>query len=149
MPKRFTWASLLTPLVIVLNVATFAVEVVMLRAGTGGSLISNNNNNNNNNNDQNPPNYSGWYALRIEADEYKYEHATSNGLPDSYDTSKMKDYFAMYPAVYCSGEKKSDGKGGFRYEADHCSSWGSLFDLQESVPTASLKPHSQLFQILV
>jgi hypothetical protein len=54
------------------------------------------------------------------------------GLPDSHDFSKQKDFFALFPALYCSGSKDGD-----KYEADYCSSWGKqLFDLQrQGYPT--------------
>jgi hypothetical protein len=51
--KKFSWSVLLVPVVIIFNVAMFAVEVVMLRAGTG-SL-----------NAEKLPSYPGWYAVMV------------------------------------------------------------------------------------
>jgi len=121
-PKKLTWTLFLTLFLTVLNVAMFGIEMVMLRAGTGS--IS-----------QPPhlPYAPGWWVTLIDTDEYKFVAATDNddpwGLPDSHDFSKRKDFFALYPALYCSGQKKKEG-GNVVYEADFCSAWGSQFDLQ-------------------
>lgn len=48
-----------------------------------------------------------------------------HGLPDSHDFSKRKDFYAIYPSLYCSGTKNNGA-----YEYDYCSPWGSQFDLQ-------------------
>lgn len=55
-----------------------------------------------------------------------------HGLPDSHDFSKRKDFYAIYPSLYCSGQK--DNKV---YKADYCSPWGTQFDLHWYV-----NPHS-------
>ena len=57
---------------------------------------------------------------------------TVNGLPDNYDQSRPKDFFAIYPSRYCSG-KKSDGG----YTIDHCSAYGKQFFNQEEYDTPS------------
>ncbi|KAK4449749.1 hypothetical protein QBC34DRAFT_403935 [Podospora aff. communis PSN243] len=122
MKKFFSWSVLLVPVVIVFNVGMLAVEVIMVRAGTG-SL-----------NADKLPSYSGWYAVMIDADEYKFS-TNDPGLPDWGDISKPKDFFAIYPSLYCSGQKKTGSKDGrgkqdVKYEADYCSPWGYQFDLQ-------------------
>ncbi|KAK0704381.1 hypothetical protein B0H67DRAFT_557205 [Lasiosphaeris hirsuta] len=139
MLKKLTCSVLLLPLVILLNGAMLAIEVIMLRAGTG-SL----------DNHSHLPFFHAWYTVLIDTDQYKYappgqDGSDPYGLPDSYDYSKHKDFFAIFPAVYCSGKKVAyrQGKrydhdadyseevhGGYRYEADYCSPWGSQFDLQ-------------------
>jgi len=73
--------------------------------------------------------------MQIDTNEYKYGENDPYGLPDSHDFSKRKDFFAIFPSVYCSGTKKPGRKDGygdteFTYEADYCSPWGSHFDLQ-------------------
>jgi hypothetical protein len=61
---------------------------------------------------------TGEYTKHINGQTYR-------GLPDSHDFSKQKDFFAIFPALYCSGWKR-DGN----YHADYCSPWGrQLFDL--------------------
>ncbi|KAK0627347.1 hypothetical protein B0T14DRAFT_512464 [Immersiella caudata] len=124
MLKKFSCAVLLVPVVVIFNVAMLAVEVVMLRAGTG-SL----------NNADKHPSYPGWYAVMIDADKYRFSPNDPFGLPDSQDPSKPKEFFAIYPSLYCSGQKKEGGKDSYgkpsaKYEADYCSPWGYQFDLQ-------------------
>jgi hypothetical protein len=72
---------------------------------------------------------------QIDADEYRFSANDPFGLPDSYDISKRNDFFAIYPSLYCSGQKKKGpkdarGKQDVKYEANHCSPWGYQFDLQ-------------------
>lgn len=45
------------------------------------------------------------------------------GLPDSHDFSKHKDFFVLYLHGYCSGKKIGD-----EYKPDFCSGGGKLFD---------------------
>jgi hypothetical protein len=123
MLKKFSFSVVLAPLLVVLNGGMLGLELIMLRAGTG-SL----------NNPEKLPNYPGWYAVMIDADDYKFNPSDPYGLPDSHDFSKRKDFFAIFPSLYCSGQKteKKDGKGNvvYNYEADYCSPWGYQFDLQ-------------------
>ncbi|KAK3363140.1 hypothetical protein B0T25DRAFT_596146 [Lasiosphaeria hispida] len=117
MLKRCSCSVLFLPLVLLLNGVLIALEVILLQAGTG-SL----------DNAEHVPRFYSFYAVIIDADQYETTAGgeKGKGLPDSHDFSKSKDFFAIYPALYCSG-KKIDG----RYEADYCSPWGKqLFDLQ-------------------
>lgn len=122
MLKKFTWTVVLMPFITLLHGVMLGVEIVMLRAGTGSVSQA-----------PHLPSFSAWWVTLIDTDEYKYIAATDEddpwGLPDSHDFSKRKDFFAIYPSLYCSGEKKKQG-GSVVYEADYCSAWGSQFDLQ-------------------
>ncbi|KAK0641428.1 hypothetical protein B0T16DRAFT_419817 [Cercophora newfieldiana] len=125
MLKKFSFTVLLVPLMVLLNGGMLVVEVIMLRAGTG-SL----------DNADKHPSYPGWYTLMIDADDYKFSASDPYGLPDSHDFSKRKEFFAIYPSLYCSGQKSekkghdSYGNVAYNYEADYCSPWGYQFDLQ-------------------
>jgi hypothetical protein len=48
---------------------------------------------------------------------------TYQGLPDSHDFSKHKDFFILYLGRYCSGQKV-----GSDYKPDFCSAPGQMFD---------------------
>ncbi|CAM1500398.1 Fc.00g095600.m01.CDS01 [Cosmosporella sp. VM-42] len=117
MLKGFSVRVFFLPAALITQLLLLAGLGVLLRAGTG-SL----------NNTQHLPITPGLYLVLIDADQYtqKIGKETYHGLPDSHDFSKEKDFFALFPALYCSGKKNGD-----RYEADFCSSWGrQLFDLQ-------------------
>ncbi|KAK1756670.1 hypothetical protein QBC47DRAFT_400301 [Echria macrotheca] len=70
----------------------------------------------------------------VDADDYKFNPSDPYGLPDSHDFFKRKDFFAIFPSLYCSGlkteKKDSYGNVAYNYEADYCSPWGHHFDLQ-------------------
>jgi len=74
--------------------------------------------------------------LQIDTDDYQSSQNDPPGLPDSGDASKRKDFFSLYPSLYCSGEKREhpghDNRGNkfYSYEVDRCSPWGQQFDLQ-------------------
>ncbi|KAK0730900.1 hypothetical protein B0H67DRAFT_548753 [Lasiosphaeris hirsuta] len=111
MLKRCSFSILLLPVALLLSGALIALEGILLQAGTG-SL---------DNNAEHLPRFHSFYALIIDAHQYETTVAgeKGKGLPDSHDFSKSKDFFAIYPALYCSGKKIGD-----RYEADYCSPWG-------------------------
>jgi len=54
MLKKFSCTVVLIPFIILLNGAMLAVEVIMLRAGTGSI-----------NNPEKLPYYAGWYAVLV------------------------------------------------------------------------------------
>ncbi|ORX94604.1 hypothetical protein BCR34DRAFT_608225 [Clohesyomyces aquaticus] len=70
------------------------------------------------------PSDPGRYIILIETDQVTREinGETFHGLPDSHDFSRNKDFFGIFPSLYCSGMKK-DGK----YLVDYCSPWGKQF----------------------
>tara|TARA_R110002003_G_scaffold64_7_gene6002 strand:+ start:909 stop:1778 length:870 start_codon:yes stop_codon:yes gene_type:complete len=69
------------------------------------------------------PCYTELYA-QIDTDQYarQVNGETYHGLPDSHDFSKDKDFFGIFPSLYCSGKKKDD-----KYIVDYCSPWGKQF----------------------
>ncbi|KAF2179573.1 hypothetical protein K469DRAFT_798617 [Zopfia rhizophila CBS 207.26] len=102
------------PVAVIFQVILLAGLAILLQAGSGPLK-----------NDL--PIYPWGYIALINTDEYTkhINDQTYRGLPDSHDFSKQKDFFAIFPALYCSGWKK-DGN----YHADYCSPWGrQLFDL--------------------
>ncbi|KAK3369645.1 hypothetical protein B0T24DRAFT_596361 [Lasiosphaeria ovina] len=117
MLRNCSCTILLLPVVLLMQVAVLSSGIIFLLAGTGGI-----------DNAEHLPKLSGVYVALI--DTAKYETTAGkekyHGLPDSHDYSKPKDFFAIFPALYCSGKKNGD-----KYEADYCSPWGKqLFDLQ-------------------
>ncbi|QDS71150.1 hypothetical protein FKW77_009980 [Venturia effusa] len=62
---------------------------------------------------------------RIDASQVITETGTGRyqGLPDSHDFSKHKDFFILYLSGYCSGKKVGD-----EYKSDSCSRPGQMFD---------------------
>jgi hypothetical protein len=72
MLKKFSCTVLLVPVVVIFNVAMLAVEVIMLRAGTG-SL----------NNADKLPSYPGWYTvLVIPTQRHDSRRAVKLTIPD-------------------------------------------------------------------
>ncbi|KAK5989723.1 hypothetical protein PT974_07982 [Cladobotryum mycophilum] len=114
---KFSCGFILIPAALVIHVVLFCGLAMILQSGTG-SL----------NNHGDLLRMPGLYIARIDASNYKTKSGGEDyvGLPDSHDFSKNKDFFTLYPALYCSGMKKGDN-----YEEDYCSHWGGrLFDLQ-------------------
>ncbi|RGP78944.1 hypothetical protein FLONG3_2849 [Fusarium longipes] len=115
--KRLGFRVIFIPAVLITQLLTLVGVGMLLRAGTG-SL----------NNSDHLPTAPGLYLILIDTKHYtrKVGKETFKGLPDSHDFSKQKDFFALFPALYCSGKMSGD-----RHEADYCSTWGEqFFDLQ-------------------
>ncbi|KAF2828927.1 hypothetical protein CC86DRAFT_183260 [Ophiobolus disseminans] len=114
MSPKFSWSLLSRLVAIVLQAILLAGLVVLLLAGSGPLK-------------NDIPTYPWGHIALINTGEYTRDinGEPYRGLPDSHDFSKQKDFFAIFPALYCSGWKK-DGN----YHADYCSPWGrQLFDL--------------------
>ncbi|KAH7180105.1 uncharacterized protein B0J16DRAFT_375028 [Fusarium flagelliforme] len=116
MLKRLGFRAILIPAALITQLLLLVGVGILLRAGTG-SL----------DNPDHLPVTPDLYLVLIDTKQYtrKVGKETYKGLPDSHDFSKEKDFFALFPALYCSGKRN-----GERYEADYCSAWGKqLFDL--------------------
>ncbi|KAK5659873.1 hypothetical protein OQA88_13336 [Cercophora sp. LCS_1] len=117
MLKKCSCSAALLPIATVLHGALTAFQLVMLRAGTGSA-----------GNRNNEPTSPSWYTVRIDADQYTAAGATTRGLPDPNDSDAWKDFYTIYPSLYCSGYK--DTNGAYKTESMWCSPWGHQFDLQ-------------------
>ncbi|KAK1836422.1 hypothetical protein QBC39DRAFT_338069 [Podospora conica] len=115
--KKFSCSSLLLPVALVLHGGLTAFQMIMLRAGTGSI-----------DNHDHLPNWYNWYMVIIDTDKFvstvDRQDDDLHGLPDTHDSSKRKDFYAIYPSLYCSGKKENNV-----YKADYCSPWGTQFDL--------------------
>ncbi|KAH7072448.1 hypothetical protein FB567DRAFT_611943 [Paraphoma chrysanthemicola] len=109
--KKFSCINVCATLTILAHLVVLVGIGVMLRAGSGP--IKND-----------LPTDAGRYMVLIDTDQYSREinGQTYQGLPDSHDFSKDKDFFGIFPSLYCSGKKKDD-----KYIVDFCSPWGKQF----------------------